>query len=162
MLPRTKVYKYLEIILKLLQKSRLPTMSIILIKTLSHLQQSRQQLLCLHFQIHFPFPSPLLSLQPLQWADRQVTFAFVSESLVSYKYLIAPRYPSIIQLCYFLLYHSNPLKLHSLATHLGFTQSQDAFLLIVIRSQGHPLPVCQIEERGNLHDKYPTLHKKAT
>ena len=84
MLPRTKVYKYLEIILKLLQKSRLPTLSIILIKTLSDLQQSRQQLLCLHsFQIHSPFPFPLLSLQPLQWADRQVTFAFVSESLVS-------------------------------------------------------------------------------
>ena len=27
-------------------------------RTLSHLQQSRQQLLCLHFQIHFPFPFP--------------------------------------------------------------------------------------------------------
>ena len=120
MLPRTKVYKYLEIILKLLQKSRLPTMSIILIKTLSDLQQSRQQLLCLHFQIHFPFPFPLLSLQPLQWADRQVTFAFVSESLVSEKYLIAPTYPSITQLCYFLLYHYYPPKLPSLATQLGF------------------------------------------
>ena len=27
-------------------------------RTLSHLQQSKQQLLCLHFQIHFPFPFP--------------------------------------------------------------------------------------------------------
>ena len=93
-------------------------MSIILIKTLSDLQQSRQQLLCLHFQIHFPFPFPLLSLQPLQWADRQVTFAFVSESLVSEKYLIAPTYPSITQLSYFLLYHFYPLNLPSLATQL--------------------------------------------